>query len=45
MLKNGAQIALESIKKNLELPGPLSGPWTPAERDFGFRARNVRSRI
>ena len=39
MLKNRAQIAcrLESIEKiELELP---------AERDFGFRARNVRSRV
>ena len=45
MLKNRAQIALERIKKLLELPGPLSGPWIPAERDFGFRVRNVRSRI
>ena len=31
MLKSKAQIALESIKTTLELPGPLSGPWTPAE--------------
>ena len=25
-----------------ELPGPLSGPWTPAARDFALRARDVR---
>ena len=36
MLQNRAQIARESMKKLLELPGPLSGPWTPAERDSGF---------
>ena len=35
MLKNKAQIARESIKTSLELPGPLSGPWTPAESEFG----------
>ena len=35
MLKNKAQIARESIKTTLELPGPLSWPWTPAESDFG----------
>ena len=35
MLKNEAQIARESIKTTRELPGPLSGPWTPAEREFG----------
>ena len=35
MLKNNAQIAPESIKIILELPGPLSGPWTPAESEFG----------
>ena len=35
MLKNKAQIAQESIKTTLELPGPLSGPWTPAESEFG----------
>ena len=35
MLKNKAQIARESIKTTLELPGPLSGPWTPAESEFG----------
>ena len=35
MLKNKAQIARESIKTTRELPGPLSGPWTPAEREFG----------
>ena len=34
-LKNKAQIAGESVKTNLELPGPLSGPWTPAESEFG----------
>ena len=35
MLKNKAQIARESIITTLELPGPLSGPWTPAESEFG----------
>ena len=35
MLKNKAQIARESIKITLELPGPLNGPWTPAESEFG----------
>ena len=35
MLKNKAQIARESIKTTTELPGPLSGPWTPAESEFG----------
>ena len=35
MLKNKAQIARESIKTTLELPGPLNGPWTPAESEFG----------
>ena len=35
MLKNKAQIAQESIKTTLELPGPLSGPWTPAKCEFG----------
>ena len=34
MLKNKAQIAQEKIKTTLELPGPLSGPWTPAESEF-----------
>ena len=36
MLTNKAQIARESIKTTLELPGPFSGPWTPAESEFGF---------
>ena len=35
MLKNKAQIARESIKTTLELPGPLSRPWTSAESEFG----------
>ena len=35
MLKNKAQIARKSIKTTLELPGPLSGPCTPAESEFG----------
>ena len=35
MLKNKAQIAREGIKTTLELPGPLSGPLTPAESEFG----------
>ena len=34
-LKNKAQIARETIKTTLVLPGPLSGPWTPAESEFG----------
>ena len=34
MIKNKAQIARETIKTTLELPGPLSGSWTPAEREF-----------
>ena len=49
MLGNKAQsqIARESIKTTRELPGPLSGPWTPAEREFGpalvmfLRAHNL----
>ena len=45
MLKNKAQIARESIKTTLELPGPFSGPWTSAESEFGFCARNVRAII
>ena len=49
MLKNKAQIAREIIKTTLELPGPLSGPCTPAESKFGFalvmclRAHNLLS--
>ena len=35
MPTNKAQIARESIKTTPELPGPLSGPWTPAKREFG----------
>ena len=35
MLENKARIARESIKITLELPGPLSGPWTLAESEFG----------
>ena len=35
MLQNRAQTARESMKTTLELPGPLSGPWTPAERELG----------
>ena len=35
MLKHKVQIARESIKTTPELPGPLSGPWTPAECEFG----------
>ena len=44
MLKNKAQIAQKNMKTILELPGPLSGPWTPAESLVLFRARNVRAR-
>ena len=46
-----AQIARESIKTTLELPGPLSGPWTPAESEFGsalvmcIPARNILRRL
>ena len=32
----------ERASRTPELPGPLSGPWTPAERDFALRARDVR---
>ena len=35
MLTNKAQIARDSIKTTLELTGPLSGHWTPAESEFG----------
>ena len=35
MLQNKAQIVRESIKTTLELPGPISGPWTPTESEFG----------
>ena len=35
MLKNKAQVARESIKTTLEFPGPLMGPWTLAEGEFG----------
>ena len=42
MLKNKAQIAWESIKTTPELSGPFSGPWTPAESEFGS-ARNERA--
>ena len=34
MHKNKAQIARESIKTIIELPGVLGGPWTPAESEF-----------
>ena len=34
MLKNKAEVAREGIKTTLELPGPLSGRWTPAESEF-----------
>ena len=34
-LESKTQIARESIKTTLELQGPLSGPWTPAESEFG----------
>ena len=45
MLKNKAQIAQEGVKP-LELPGPWTLKWAldHCRRDFGFRARNVRSR-
>ena len=32
---NKVQIAWESIKTTPELPGPFSGPWTPAGSEFG----------
>ena len=35
MLKNKPQIVRESINTTLELPRPLSRPWTPAESEFG----------
>ena len=35
MLKIKAQIARESIKTTLQIPVPLSGPWAPAESEFG----------
>ena len=46
IFKNKAQIARESIKtpKSLIL-GHLTGPWKPAVREFGLRARDVRARI
>ena len=34
--KNKAQVARESIKTTYRAPGPLSGPWTLAESEFGF---------
>ena len=40
--KNKAQIARGSIKNPRELPGAISGPWTLAVRNFGFRAHDVR---
>ena len=43
MLKNKAQIAWESIKITLELPGPLSGALDPGRKWGRFRARNVRA--
>ena len=30
-----ARIVRETINTTLKLPGPLSGPWTPAESEFG----------
>ena len=36
MLKFKAQIERESIKTILQIPVPLSGPWAPAESEFGF---------
>ena len=41
MLRNKAQIARETIKTTLELPGPLSGPWTPAESEFGYACWHI----
>ena len=47
MLKNKAQMARESIKTTLDLPGPLNEPWIPAESEFGsalvmcLRAHNL----
>ena len=40
MFQNKAQIARRESIKTLELPGPLSEPWTKSE--LRFRARNVR---
>ena len=31
--------------KTCELPGPLSGPWTPAEKDFALVMRAPRAKI
>ena len=33
---------MRGASKTLELPGPLSGTWTQAVRDFELRARDVR---
>ena len=42
--KNKAQIyTTREHQRPRELPGPLSGPWTPAVRDFGFRVRDVHA--
>ena len=37
MLKNKAQIAQKSFKTTPELPGPLSGPWSPCRIGVQFR--------
>ena len=34
-LKIRLRLPKRPLKQNLELPGPLSGPWTPAESEFG----------
>ena len=44
ILNDKAQIARESLKTPKASRALISGPWTPGERNFGFRARNVRSR-
>ena len=30
----------QKVNSSLELPGPLSGPWNPAVRDFALSALN-----
>ena len=41
MLKNKAQKARDSINTTLELPGPLSGPWTPAKSGSALAYHNI----
>ena len=39
--KIGVRNASETTTELLKFPGPLSGPWTPAVRDFALLARVV----